>query len=350
MRSAFLRKSGRQYTAVLKYLDGDKVRQKTKALGVKTRSDAMRELEAFRAAFEGSRPPVEVQAHVRAYIGSLDVEDSTRTVYSYLLGYYSDLGLVGDLSPSKVKSWMDGLIARGLSTSTVTKAYRLLKQALNKAVSDGLIESNPCTVKPPKRQRDAPNALDAKGRARLLGILGKMAPSPFRLAVYIAICTGMRRGEICALRWDDVDMERCEVHVSQSVGIRRGGAYEKPPKTLSSMRTIPIPSLLLEQLRTPHKGSYVLGDKPYSPARLTKEWQGFARMFDIRGSKGLCTFHDLRHTYATMAIAGGADVRSVAAILGHSSVAMTLDVYAAPDEEAKRRTADLIGKELGGTP
>lgn len=353
VRSAFLRKVGRKYTAVLKYLDGDKVRQRTRVLKARTRSDAMRELEAFRAEFEGSGPPVEVQAHVRAYIASLDVEASTRSVYSYLLGYYEGLGLVGDLSPSKVKNWMDGLTTRGLSSSTVLKAYRLLKQALDKAVGDGLIDSNPCkTVKPPRNIRKPPNALDARGRSRLLMLLGDMEPSPFRLAVYIALCTGMRRGEICALRWDDVDLERCEIHVGQSMGIARGGAYQKPPKTLSSIRTIPIPSLLEEQLRTPHNGPYVLGDRPYSPARLTKEWQSFARTFGIKGHDGICTFHDLRHTYATMAIAGGADIRSVASILGHSSVAMTLDVYAAPDEQAKRRAADLIGAELekGSTP
>lgn len=353
VRSAFLRKNGRKWTAVLKYRDGEKVRQKTKALSARTRSDAMRQLEAFRAEFECAGPSCSVAEYARAYVEGLDVEPSTRSNYTYTLLHIDELDMpLMNLSPPAASGWESRLLASGLSPSTVGKAHRLLKQALSHAVDVGDIQSNPMDrVKPPKRPRAIPNALDSSGRDRLLSLLEDMAPSPFRTAVLLAICTGMRRGEICALRWSDVDLDSMEIHVRRSIGLGAAGAYEKPPKTQSGMRTIPIPDMLLQALRTPHSGPYVLGDRPYSPGRLTKEWQSFARAFGIYGTEGPCTFHDLRHTYATVAIANGADVRSVSSILGHSSAAMTLDVYASPDAEAKRRTASLVDSAWRrGTP
>ena len=353
VRSAFLRKSGRKWTAVLKYSDGDKVRQKTRALGSRTRSDAMRQLEAFRSEFERSGSSSPVPSYAEEYVASLDLEPSTRSVYSYMLSHLSELDVpLADLTPSMVAAWERDM-SRDLSPSTVGKAHRLLKQVCRHAVDVGDLQSNPCDqVRPPKRPRFNPNALGSDGRARLLSILSDMEPAPFRTAVYIALLTGMRRGEICALRWEDVDLDAMEIRVRRSVGIGKGGAYEKPPKTLSSIRVVPIPNMLSEVLSWPHGGIYVLGgDAPYSPSRLTKEWQSFARAFGISGNEGRCTFHDLRHTYATVAISGGADVRSVASILGHSSAAMTLDVYASSDAEAMRRAASIVGSAMkGGTP
>ena len=347
VRSAFLRKSGRRWTAVLKYSDGERVRQKTRALGQCTRSEAMRLLEAFRSEFERSGSSSPVPSYAEEYIASLDLEPSTRSVYSYMLSHLSELDVpLSDLTPSMVSAWERGMSA-SLSPSTVGKAHRLLKQVCRHAVDVGDLHANPCDqVRPPKRPRSNPNALGSDGRSKLLSILSGMEPSPFRTAVYIALLTGMRRGEICALRWEDVDLGAMEIHVRRSVGIGKGGAYEKAPKTLSSTRVVPIPDMLSEVLSEPHRGEYVLGDAPYSPSRLTKEWQSFARSFGISGNEGPCTFHDLRHTYATVAISNGADVRSVASILGHSSAAMTLDVYASADEEAMRRAASIVGEAI----
>ena len=353
VRSAFLRKNGKRWTAVLKYSDGGRVRQKTRALGQCSRSEAMRLLERFRSEFERSGSSAPVPSYAEGYIASLDLEPSTRSVYSYMLSHLSELDVpLSDLTPSMVAAWERDM-SRSLSPSTVGKAHRLLKQVCRHAVDVGDLQSNPCDqVRPPKRPRSNPNALGSDGRSKLLSILSGMEPSPFRTAVYIALLTGMRRGEICALRWEDVDLRSGEIRVRRSVGIGKGGAYEKAPKTLSSTRVVPIPNMLSEVLSGPRRGEYVLGgDAPYSPSRLTKEWQSFARSFGISGSAGPCTFHDLRHTYATVAISNGADVRSVASILGHSSAAMTLDVYASSDAEAMRRAASIVGSVMkGGAP
>ena len=166
----------------------------------------------------------------------------------------------------------------------------------------------------------------------------------------------MRRGEICGLRWSDIG--DCTVTVNRIISLDGGTQYEKEPKTDGSRRTIPLTKRLYAVLRAIEKDSqyvarelgvpfgdpYILGtpdpdSRPYHPSRLSKDFATFCKLngFDI-------TFHDLRHTFATMMIAGGTDVRTVASYLGHSNVAMTLNTYAEVDPDAKRAAVDKIGE------
>ena len=132
--------------------------------------------------------------------------------------------------------------------------------------------------------------------------------------------------------------------------------YCKPPKTGSSARTIPLTKSIFallthmkgasiqqaSQFDIPFNDPYILGtqepeSRPYNPTQLGKDFSAFCKMngFD-------CTFHDLRHTFATMMIANGCDVRTVASYLGHASVSMTLDIYADVDPDAKKATLSKV--------
>ena len=190
----------------------------------------------------------------------------------------------------------------------------------------------------------------------MLKIAQAAEPSPLALAVELALTTGMRRGEICGLRWLDIGEQ--EVTVNRSISLDSGRPYEKDPKTEGSRRTIPLTKRLYEVLRTiekdrrnvagnlgvPFGDPYVLGtpdpgSRPYHPTQLTRDFHAFCKMngFDL-------TFHDLRHTFATMMIAAGTDVRTVASYLGHSNVAMTLNTYAEVDPDAKRAAVGKISE------
>ena len=179
---------------------------------------------------------------------------------------------------------------------------------------------------------------------------------PLALAIELALTTGMRRGEICALRWSDLG-DDCTITVNHAFGLKDGGFYLKAPKTESSVRTIPLTGRIYDVLCAMKKDSlrilaefgvrcadpFILGtqeadSRPYNPQLLGKEFAAFCKMngFD-------CTFHDLRHTFATMMIASGTDVRTVASYLGHANVAMTLNTYAEVDPEAKRVVVGKIG-------
>ena len=165
----------------------------------------------------------------------------------------------------------------------------------------------------------------------------------------------MRRGEVCALRWSDLN-EDGTITVSHALGNGKGGFYVKEPKTGSSARTIPLTGHMFAMLSAMKSDServarefglaksdpYILGtqeleSRPYNPTQMGKDFAAFCKMngFD-------CTFHDLRHTFATMMIASGTDVRTVASYLGHANVAMTLNTYADVDPDAKRAAVSKV--------
>lgn len=172
------------------------------------------------------------------------------------------------------------------------------------------------------------------------------------MAALIALYTGMRRGEVCGLRWIDVDINKQVFHVQHATGMD----YEttnwqlKDTKT-SKNRDIAIPDALATKLKE-WKGiqgdeAYVIGENGTfaSPEYIGKRYSAMIEALDIRGIEGrLLTFHDLRHTYATLTIAQGADVVSVASQLGHADVSMTLNTYAGVLPQAKKQVASIMDK------
>lgn len=334
----------------IRYSDGRRISKVFPWQVVRTKADALKALQEWRAEVEEPSSSMPLPDYCRRYLESIgpSLEPSTVAGYGFSLAHVEELGSISisSLTPDMVQRWESSMLSRGLSSSTVGKAHRLLKQVMGHAVDAGDLDRNPCgPVKPPKRRAPHPNSLGPDERERLLALLSSMGDCPLRRAAYIALYTGMRRGEICALRWEDLGEE---VRVRRSVGIGRGGAYLKDVKTDAGNRSIPVPERLRAALRASEGDVYVLGGSTfYNPTKLGREWSSFARSFRITGCEGrVCSFHDLRHTYATVAIAHGADVRSVASILGHSDASMTLNVYASADPAAKRRAAEIVGRSV----
>ncbi len=262
------------------------------------------------------------------------------------------------LTPEKIREWESSLIASGLSSSSVGKAHRLLKQACKQAVIDGVLPANPCdSVKPPKRKNKNPgiNYARRNERQKLLDALGAAPLSPVTVAARIALYVGFREGEICGLRWADIDLEGLVLWVRRAVGIGDGGAYLKESKTDKSRdATVPQPlaNILVQwklQQGEPAETSYILTgtDRFMHPGTLCRQWKSVAELLGLKGSEGRrVTFHDLRHTWATVAVASGVDIKTVASNLGHANAAMTLNVYASADPEAKRRAAEIMGRAI----
>lgn len=314
--------------------------------------------------------------YVEALKDSKSLERSTILGYGTSLGYIKadmrDVPVVA-LTSARVQKFVNSLNKTGYSPSTVRKAYMLLNQGMKQAVRDGYLRQSPCergAVRLPKKGYTRPNALDLEGRARLLRLLDSMDRTPATIAAYIALYTGMRQGEIAGLRWRAVDLEGGTIHVCEAIAQSgEGGTYSKDPKT-NQDRYIPIATglsgILSEWRRErfeqwePRGNSqakpretfglfYVVGDlegNHRNPHSIGKEWTTISRLYNLTGTQGRrVTFHDLRHTFATATIAMGADIRSVSDILGHENVAMTLNVYADADPNAKRRTIDMLDNE-----
>ncbi len=305
------------------------------------------------------------KAYVELLAKTGAIEPSTALDYSKNLKHLGSLAALplAGVGRTDIEQWELELLDKGLSPVTAGKCHRILKQCLTHAYEAGDIARNPMLgVRPPKRAKKPPNALDADSRARLIRILGETGPTALRTGIALALYAGLRQGEACALRWRNVDLAAGTLRVEESIGIGTGGAYLKEPKTGGSRRTIPMVPQLLEIIRQRRAAmleacaeagvllrgdSFVIGrvDGAFQgPTDLGRQWRALASSYGLTGVTGArVTFHDLRHTFATVAIAEGVDVKTVSSMLGHANAAMTLNVYAASDPDAKRAAATKIG-------
>lgn len=173
---------------------------------------------------------------------------------------------------------------------------------------------------------------------------------------------GLRLGEVCALKWEDIDMRCRTLHVNRTVQRLRTDTacdessdstlsakkktilYVTAPKTSNSIREIPIPDFIFQRLSAFHDNitdddSYILcGKVPMEPRRYQYRFRSYMKQAGIEYTH----FHALRHTFATNCISSGADAKSVSEILGHSNVNITLNRYVHPNMETKRSAINSI--------
>ena len=335
------------------------VTAKTEKQAMKRRDELILELERKGGALTSKLTLAEfLDKFIQYKQDSMAVERSTINHYrkqAKVICRYIGGERLAEVDIPTVNRWIAQMVEEGYAPRSVSKPFSLLRQALKHAVALDLISKNPCDFcKPPRIQRKMLQVLDRDQRTRMLRLAREAEPEPLALAVELALTTGMRRGEICGLRWSDLG--ECEITVNRSISLDSGTPYVKDPKTDGSRRTIPLTRCLYAVLRAVEKDQrYVAGElevpfgdpyiigtpepgsRPFHPTRLSREFQAFCRMNGFE-----CTFHDLRHTFATMMIAGGTDVRTVASYLGHSNVAMTLNTYAEVDPDAKKAAVSKV--------
>lgn len=353
------------------------------------RAEAEREREERdRALTEAARrngPGLTVAEYVQAFIdeNAPTWQPSTtsghRTSLKRLIAPYIGNVRISDLTPVTVAQWRTSLTKdHGYKEITTRKALVLLKAAMKQAVERDILPKDPTrTVKPPKYTKERPNALDATARGQVLAFIDIDPTSPALLGVRLALYTGMREGEICALRWKNVDTKSRTLRVCASIGrASKGdveqssmkgaafsGLYMKEPKNASSGRVISYPeevAHVLEKRRAELKEQCLAAGVPYSPDMfvlgtvdgspmhphtLWWRWNAAVTALGLVGTEGKPpTFHDLRHTYATAAIASGVDVKTVSNSMGHTNAAMTLNTYATADPDAARRAAETMAE------
>lgn len=337
------------------------IEAKTEAQAIRRRDELIRTLSFNGSAFASDETVQELLAefieHKRKSGG---IEESTANYYekdARAINRHIGGIRIADVTIAVVDNMLAEMEAEGLAPRTIARPFRLLKQAMKFAVATDKLAKNPCDYcKPPKLQRKHVNSLSRDERTRMLKLSISALNTPIGCAVGLALTTGMRRGEICGLRWSDLNAD-ATISVNRAIGEKKGGVYEKDPKTPESRRTIPLTPRLYAYLSAMKTDSlriakefglkrydpYILGtqepdSKPYQPTRLTREFRTFC---DTNGFQNI-QFHDLRHTFASMLIADSVDVRTVASYLGHTNVAMTLNTYAEVDPEAKRAAVGRI--------
>lgn len=251
-----------------------------------------------------------------------------------------------DVTHQDVQAWVTGLQKGGLSASSVQRTHGVLSQILDLAVKDRRLASNPARgVRQPRKVSKARQFLTGDQVEALA-----VACAPYGLVVRTLAYTGLRWGEMAALRVRDVDLERRRIDVSRSVTEDNGHLIFDTPKT-GKRRSVPLPRFLAEQIAdaTAGKGPDDLIFEGTRGGILRN--RNFGRRTFAPAAKAIgvpeLTPHGLRHTAASLAISSGASVKDVQRMLGHASAAMTLDVYAGLFEDGLDDVADrmdLIGR------
>ena len=252
----------------------------------------------------------------------------------------------------------------GLAPRTIGHVHRLLHRVFGHAVKWAVIANNPVTAAEPPRVQSKEIEILAPDQIAIV-LRALRGRSLYPVAV-IGLATGMRRGEIVALRWSDVDLDAGKIRVERSLEQTAAGLVFKEPKTKAGRRTITIPPSIVAELRTHWRQQQELrlalgmgkagsddlvvprpDGSPWPPDRLSTTWpKTIARL-----KLPKVTLHALRHTHVSQLIAAGLDVVSVSRRIGHSNPTVTLTVYAHlfgnTDERAAAAVEDALAGALG---
>ena len=289
--------------------------------------------------------------YLQHQVSTGEIERSTysNSLYSYskyIKPYLGDY-IFATVDKIVLSSWLTKLYRAGLS-QTIHTTYARLKKVYNYFYNNGELLKDPFKgVKMPKKGEAKVTHLNNDQMDNVLTAvyLDFEPQDPMYVGILLAFYAGLRRGEICGLRWNDIDFYKHTITVRSAVGVSSGkdGDYTKNPKNKSSNRTFPMLPQLEEALKqrkiliNPLDSWYVIGDKeefmrPQQYNRLFSEFVERNSLVDAYGKK--IVPHGLRHNFATVGIRAGMDIASLALMMGHASRAMTLDTYGDANADA----------------
>lgn len=290
---------------------------------------------------------------------AIDLAENTRSCWQGCLNsrIYPALGDVPiqDIRPKHINDFLLGLKAEGLAHSTCIKYHTVLKHLFRCAKEDlEIIDKNIMDkVKRPKPRkseelREKVDALTVDEVAKVLDVV-QNEPLKWRAMVWLIADTGIRRGECCGIRWEDVNFANCQVQIRRSVGYTpEQGIYVDTPKNRKPRIVDVDPEVmwLLWSLYQERQGPWVFWKRkdpktPMHPQSPTWYLSKYEKKCGIK-----VTPHKLRHTFASISILGGADILSISAILGHYDPSFTLRVYSHSNSDSRKKASDVCRKAI----
>ena len=289
------------------------------------------------------------------------VRESTRTSYKMYIRSYIKPALgdkpVAFITTSDVQKLYNKLKANGrihkhpeygyaLSPSTINRVHCMLHEAMDAAVREHLISKNPTNgTTIPKVERKEMQVLTAEQLETFKRFVD--AEEQWRDLFYTELTTGMRRGEVCGLKWSDFDETSGKVNINRSVDLRKGVIIVGETKTGKGKRSFYLPLSTANILRERKKtavSEWIFPD-PLDPTRPVAPPAAYRKMKLLLRKAGLpdIRFHDLRHTFATHAAANGVDVKTLSGILGHTNASFTLDTYTHVTSDMQQRASAIVG-------
>ncbi len=249
----------------------------------------------------------------------------------------------------RVKKGPNDKRSSSLTASYIKSLHRMLHMALERAVKEQLILRNPCDdVILPREEKKEMKILKPENIGAYLAEAEKRGVLPM---FFLELCSGLRKGELIALLWTDLDVERQTISVSkQAVRVKGGGVKVTTPKTATSIRIESIPKEAVDLLIEEHEKH---PDNPYmfpSPVNGGMWYPDAVNRLNTKMLKDLglehIRFHDLRHTFATVALQSGVDIRTVSGMLGHADPGFTLRTYTHATNPMQVQAAATIGKVM----
>lgn len=243
---------------------------------------------------------------------------------------------ISDIQPKDIQTMFKRMALHDYAQKTIANQRIVLNQIFNYAIVEGDLQYNPCaSVKIPKgckkTVREAASTSDEE----------KILQSDHEwLFPLFALLTGLRKGEILALQWSDIDFEQNIITVNKSIEYKGNVPSVKQPKTESGVRVVPLLQMLSNRLHKGERG-YIFsedgGKNPYRKKRYDLLWRDYCRDVGIT-----CTAHQLRHSYATIAVEENVNPKDLQNALGHADITTTMNVYA----EARKKSVDKVAEIL----
>ena len=277
----------------------------------------------------------------------------TLLIENHILPSFGEMALVEE---QDVQTFVFRKLNEGLSHKTIKDILIVLKMILSFGVKNQMTEYRQIDIKfPTERDKHSIDILSRSHQKQIMEYI-RLHFTFKNLGIYICLSAGMRIGEICALTWDDLDVENGIIHVRKTIQriyvIEEHRKYTEvildTPKTKNSIREIPMTKNLLKMIRPIKKivngNFYVLTNepKPTEPRTYRNYYKHFMQSLGLP----LMKFHGLRHSFATRCIESKCDYKTVSVLLGHSNISTTLNLYVHPNLEQKKRCMEQMSRLL----
>ncbi|MHA3021263.1 tyrosine-type recombinase/integrase [Mycobacterium sp. BMJ-28] len=352
----------------------DPVTEKLKSVSVygASAAECRKELKQVRGRIEDGKPAKDAPDTVASWLAqwrasSLAASDrkaTTKSLYGSLSRKHLEVADIGAkrldrLKPSDVEALIVELRGNGLADATVRQVYTVLRQALDVAVRDGLLASNPVAkVKRPGVARTEARYLPAADVVRLLDAAKGLR---YHVAIVVMAATGLRRGEVAGLLWSDLDLDKGELTVRHTLSRVDGVLMLTEPKTDRSRRRVPLHAGVVTAVKAwrtqQQQERLAAGDQWTETGAVFSTELGtmvdprnLLRTVELAAKKAKIESvgaHTMRHSAAVAWLEGGVHIRAVADLLGHSSISVTGDVYGHGSDNTARAAVDGLGTALG---
>lgn len=365
IESTFIRKRGNNYNVYIEYINEDGKRKQKSLAKYNNKKEAEKHLIDLKSSINNDKfvlsKDITFVERYKMYMYdpskklSLTTIDRRKSVIKVnIQPFFKDTKL-SDVTPSMLQVFINQIFDK-YTKSAAQPIVATVKAVLNEAYRLREIPNNPCDfVKNPKAKRNNSPHSDVLDRDEVKNLMRLLDGENLEIPILLMLTMGLRRGEVCGLRWSDIDFDNNTISVNQVLiytGINH--ISFKEPKTEGSVRTLSAPPelmLKLKKLKLKHN-EYKLSNileyddivclnsnlSPWIPSVIGDSWRRFTKRNNLRHVR----LHDLRHTHATMLVLAGTDFKTISDRLGHTDIRITLNRYSHVLKEMDNKASENI--------